>query len=280
LKAETSFLDVSGLPVHHRPRQWAAVWSRELPDWKEQLAGVIENFSSHREHLLFFRADDVGAGGRAFEVLCELFRHHGVPLNMAVVPAWLSRTRIDQLFGTTPPGEPYWSWHQHGWRHVNWQRKGKKSEFGQERPFEKQWKDIWKRKKKMVSVFGDRFTPVFTPPWNRLSAATVKILHELGFQAASLTDPFPKSCKTPHHLKNFRVRLDLHTRKAKDGAADYRTLLDEISALADKREPWGMMIHHQKMTRFAFEFLHQLLYLFREKSGVRFLKFEDMLNKT
>lgn len=264
------------LSSHYRPRQRAAVWQKAPSDWTQQLAETIEKASAVHKPILFFRADDIGAGGQAFETLCRLFRHHQVPLGMAVVPAWLSDTRIDQLFRIAPLEEPLWGWHQHGWRHVNWQRAGKKSEFGKQRPFEKQWRDLWQGRQKMVEIFGDYFVPVFTPPWNRLSLSTIKILQELDFRGVSLTDPLPRGSKTPVELINLRIQLDLHTRKARDGVSDYRVLLEELTSLLEKKEPSGIMIHHQRMTLFAFEFLNELLRLLKQTEA-RFLSFEELL---
>lgn len=198
---------------------------------------------------------------------------------MSVVPAWLSATRQKQLFCSAPLEESLWSWHQHGWRHVNWQRTGKKSEFGEQRPFEKQWRDIWRGRQKMLEIFGDQLVPVFTPPWNRLSPSTIRILQELDFKGVSTAGPLPRGLKPPVGLKNFRIQLDLHTRKERDSARDFQNLLRELTSLASKREPCGIMIHHQRMTLFAFEFLHQLLLLLKDQAQVQFLSFEEMLEK-
>jgi hypothetical protein len=198
---------------------------------------------------------------------------------MAVVPAWLSTVRRDQLFRSAPLEERLWGWHQHGWRHVNWQRVGKKSEFGEQRPLEKQWRDIYQGQQKMKEIFGDYLVPVFTPPWNRLSLSTVKILQELDFRGVSLASPLPRGVKSPMGFKNIRIQLDLHTRKEKDGAADFDILLEELTGLWSKREPLGIMIHHHRMTYFAFEFLDELLSILKNRAKSRFLAFQEMLDQ-
>lgn len=268
-----------GLPEHYRPRQCAAIWQTPQADWRNQLEAAIEKGLGNHTSVIFFRADDIGAGGRAFEAICKIFRSHGVPLDMAVVPAWLSSARRGQLFEVAPLDEPLWGWHQHGWRHVNWQRIGKKSEFGEQRPFEKQWRDISQGRQKMQDIFGDRFIEVFTPPWNRMSHATLKILQQLDFKGVSLAGPLPRGVKTPAGLKKLRVHIDLHTRKSKDAIADFRDLLEELSNLLGKREPGGIMIHHHRMTSFAFEFLNELLYLLKNHPGVHLQGFTEILER-
>jgi hypothetical protein len=266
-----------GLPKHYRPRQWSTLWEEAPRDWRHHLASALEcDLGNHRPNL-FFRADDIGAGGRPFQALCRLFRDHHIPLAMAVVPAWLTDIRTKQLFAAAPIDEPLWGWHQHGWRHVNSQRTGEKSEFGEQRPAEKQWRDICMGLKKMNEIFGERLLPVFTPPWNRLPTATLRILQELGFKAVSMTKPFPSNMKASIGLKNLRIQIDLHTRKAKDGHADFLSLLGELSGLMNKKEPVGIMLHHQRMTLFAFEFLNELLGVLKQNVGAQFLSFADLL---
>jgi hypothetical protein len=278
LNASRSTAQDFGLPAHYRPRQWSAVWDQPPIDWRIQLAEALERIPSSHAPAFFFRADDIGAGGQAFRSLCQLFRHHRAPLAMAVIPAWLSAIRTEQLFAAAPLEEPLWGWHQHGWRHANWQQTGKKSEFGEERPVEKQWSDICRGLKKMTEIFGNRLTPVFTPPWNRLPSNTLRILQELDFQAVSTAGALPRISKSASGLKNLRIHLDLHTRKEKDGNADFLNLLSELSALmARKGAPAGIMLHHQRMTPFAFEFLDELLHLLKHQVRSQVLSFAELL---
>lgn len=266
-----------GLPKHYRPRQWSTLWEEAPSEWRKHLASALECDFGNQRPSVFFRADDIGAGGRAFQALCRLFRDHEIPLAMAVVPAWLTDIRARQLFAAAPLDEPLWGWHQHGWRHVNCQLTGEKSEFGEQRPAEKQWRDISLGLEKMNGIFGDRHLPVFTPPWNRLPIATLKILQKLDFKAVSMTKPIPSAMKTGIGLKNLRIHIDLHTRKAKDGCADFLNLLGEFSSLMTRKEPLGIMLHHQRMTLFAFEFLDELLKLLKHSVGAQLLSFSDLL---
>jgi peptidoglycan/xylan/chitin deacetylase (PgdA/CDA1 family) len=266
------------LPDHYRPRRSSIIWQSPPPGWQERLLEAVERTPSNHSPNIFFRADDIGAGGCAFEALCNLFRDHDIPLAMSVVPAWLSAVRQRKLFECAPLDEALWGWHQHGWRHVNWQRSGKKSEFGEHRPLEKQWRDIWQGREKMLRVFHDHLLPVFTPPWNRLSGSTLKILQQLGFKAVSIPKPLPRGMKTPAGLKNLRVQLDLHTRKGVDASTDFQNLLAELVSLLARKEPSGIVIHHQRMTAFALEFIDELLRLLRNRGNVAFMSFQEILD--
>ncbi|MEM5786556.1 MAG: hypothetical protein AAGU11_04510, partial [Syntrophobacteraceae bacterium] len=192
-----------GLSSSYMPRQFSAVWKTPPRDWRDQFERAVAAISRHATPPIFFRADDIGAAGQAFDALCGMFRNHQVPLALAVVPAWLSGARQERLFAAASIDEDLWGWHQHGWRHVNRQGSGKKSEFGEDRPLERQMADILQGRKKMEALFGPHFLPVFTPPWNRFSAATLKALRTLGFRGISTAGQLPPGVKLPGGLGNF-----------------------------------------------------------------------------
>jgi peptidoglycan/xylan/chitin deacetylase (PgdA/CDA1 family) len=226
---------------------------------------------------IFFRADDIGAASKAFEALCRLFRFYGVPLAMAVIPAWLSDTRLEKVFRAAPVAEDLWNWHQHGWRHINWQKEGARSECGPDRAPERLYDDLLQGRTKMERIFGPNFVPVFTPPWNHFSTAALKALRKLDFKGISATAPFPPGVKSLYGIKHFPTRLDLHARKVKDPASDFALLIDQFSGLSKMKGPTGIIIHHQQMTPFAFEFLDQMLYNLKYVIGARFSSFKEML---
>ncbi len=263
------------------PRQCANIWlSPPSKNWRRELADALRQGIESHIPRFYFRADAIGAGGRPFEALCTLFRKHEVPLAMAVVPAWLSASRCNNLFEVAPLDEPLWNWHQHGWRHVDWQKTGKKSEFGAERSYEKQLRDISLGKEKMNSIFAPHLLPVFTPPWNHLSSTTIEVVRDLNFKGVSMMGPFPRGIRPGNELKNLRVQIVLHTRKRKHGQDDFRFLCEELTSWIGRREPVGVVLHHQHMNGFAFEFLDELLHLLKHQVGARLLSFREILEKS
>ena len=126
--------DVLGLDASYMPRRYSPVWKAPLPGWKEVLDEASARMASAVLPPIFFRADNIGVASKAFDALCRLFRFYRVPLAMAVIPAWLSETRQEKVFRAAFVDEDLWNWHQHGWRHINWQKEGAKSEFGSDGP--------------------------------------------------------------------------------------------------------------------------------------------------
>ncbi len=269
--------DVLGLDASYMPRRYSPVWKAPLPGWKEMLDEASAKMASAVLPPIFFRADDIGAASKAFDALCRLFRFYRIPLAMAVIPAWLSETWQEKVFRSAPVDEDLWNWHQHGWRHINWQKEGVRSEFGSERTPERQYEDILQGRTKMERIFGLNFVPVFTPPWNRFSTATLGALRKLDFKGISATAPFPPGVKSLYGIKHLPTRLDLFTRKAINPAGDFALLIDRFSGLSKMKGLTGIIIHHQQMTPFAFEFLDRMLYNLRYVIGARFSSFKEIL---
>lgn len=267
-----------GLSGSYSPRQCSPLWKNPPTSWRADLDSAAASLGGEQLPPIVFRADDIGVSGQAFVGLCKLFRHYQIPLAMAVVPAWLSNARQDRLFNAAPMDEELWSWHQHGWRHVNWQRSGRKCEFGADRSQDRQYEDILQGRQKMERIFGRYFVPVFTPPWGSLSVATFKILHKLRFRGISLAAPLPPGVKLPVHFHCLPGRLVLHARRPKSPEEDLADLLREFSALSKHTGPSTIIIHHQRMTSFAFEFLDHLLYNLKYVIKARFISLQEMFD--
>lgn len=273
-------VEFPGLNSICMPRLYSPVWKSPLQGWRDMIDRVSENMASATLPPIFFRADDIGAPSKAFDTLCGVFRSHEIPLAMAVIPAWLSEARQEQLFQAAPMDEKLWSWHQHGWRHLNWQKNGRKSEFGSDRNSDCQYEDILRGSTKMERVFGPCFIRVFTAPWNCLSITAMKSLRKLNFKGISTTDTLSPGLRRCHGMLNMPVRIDLHTRDGIDAAADFSLLLEQFSNLSKARGPTGIVIHHQRMTPFAFQFLDRMLYNLRHVVKAQFCSFREMLDSS
>ena len=120
--------------------------------------------------LVFFRADDIGIPSLRFQQLIECFKRHRIPLCLATVPAWLTEKRLKELYLLTEKNNPQWYWHQHGQVHRNFEKSGKKQEFGPARTKDEVRSGLTKGRERLEMLLDTDFHPVFTPPWNRCSA--------------------------------------------------------------------------------------------------------------
>jgi peptidoglycan/xylan/chitin deacetylase (PgdA/CDA1 family) len=221
------------------------------------LARAAEARSGGPPATVWFRADDIGVPGRRFQRMLATFAAHGVPLALALVPAWLTPPRWKALRRQGREGAHLWGWHQHGWRHRNHEPEGKQQEFGPARGAADLQSDLGRGRRRLEALLGDAFLPLFTPPWNRCSKEALAQLQALDFRAVSRSSgakPPP-----PEGLIDLTVNVDLHTRKATRAKADWAALLDELETALSGG--WcGIMLHHQRMNGAAFDFLDILLH--------------------
>jgi peptidoglycan/xylan/chitin deacetylase (PgdA/CDA1 family) len=235
---------------------------------------AVAGFKNSEAGLIYFRADDVGVPGRQFNRLMELFSSYRAPLSLAVVPAWLTRRRWETFQSKTLRSSPLWCWHQHGWRHVNHETGARKQEFGSGRQSFAIKSDLLKGRQRLQNILGNRFYPVFTPPWNRCNLNTLELLKQLGYLAVSRDcGALPRSSAA---LPDYCMHIDLHTRKAPDPASGwdrlFRALTEDISA-----GRCGIMLHHQKMNAVAFDFLEIFLKALKKSKKIQLVNFKDLI---
>ncbi|CCO24702.1 polysaccharide deacetylase family protein [Maridesulfovibrio hydrothermalis] len=253
--------------------------------WKNNISTLIESFDKWWNNLekiipesgcdVFFRADDIGYPGRQFSEMIEVFKSNETPLSLAVVPAWINEKRTKSLIDTLGPDLQLWCLHQHGYRHINCEKKGKKYEFGPSRDKEKIAAELTRGQQKLSRLLGKNFCPFFTPPWNRCTSEAMSCLADLGFIAISRSinvSPCPLD-----NLPDLPINIDLHTIKEKNPASGIAILKTQIEN-AVKNDYAGFMLHHQRMNKTSLLFLDFLLKKIRSTPGFRINDIREMLS--
>jgi peptidoglycan/xylan/chitin deacetylase (PgdA/CDA1 family) len=258
----------------------AAVWQHIPADIHRRLHHcldqVVTELSQGDGSVVFFRADDVAVPGRKFAKLVDVFGKHQVPLTLAVVPAWLTETRWQRLIELCRGDHALWCWIQHGWLHRNHEPQGKRVEFGPSRSFSRKRKDLQTGFQRLNRLLGDSFTPAFTPPWNRCDSETLKALKELGYQALSRN--LGAQPPAPAALTEYPVSVDLHTRKEKDGESGWQNFFKELRDSLGNGF-CGIMIHHRRMNKAAFDFLEVLLSELKRRNLPRLVHVDTLLRE-
>jgi peptidoglycan/xylan/chitin deacetylase (PgdA/CDA1 family) len=186
---------------------------------------------------VFFRDDDAGWDDARLYALLDLFDRHALPVDLAVIPRAVSGGLARNLRARGV------ALHQHGFAHVSHEREGRSCEFGASRRPADIRRDILAGRALLRDLFGDVPLPIFTPPWNRCSAATGAELERLGIvlsrerRAPSLGVPglAELSIDVDWGAKRRGVRL---TRDAVAGR-----LVDAITGGG----PVGILFHHAAM---------------------------------
>ena len=251
------------------------LWQRLPADWALQLKTCLAGADRSRKEVtaIFFRADDVAVPGRQMARLLEIFTRQATPLALAVVPAWLTAPRWQALRRMAGSRPDLWCWHQHGWRHWNHEPSGKKQEFGPARSREALARDLRGGRRRLETLMGSAFTPIFTPPWNRCSEITLALLGEMGYNAVSRSRG--SQPPSPPGLADHAVDVDLHTDRSPTADAGWQRLMDALRRGLD-RPSCGIMIHHQRMNAAAFDFLETLLETLRRHPGLTVADLRDL----
>lgn len=176
----------------------------------------------------FFRDDDAGWRDDRLRALLDLFDRHELPVDLAVIPRALTPGLARELQGRAV--------HQHGLAHVNHEPEGRKCEFGPSRSREDQLRDIAEGREILRAQL--EVQPIFTPPWNRCTAATGEALAELGF--AVLSRESRAGPLGTDGLREIPVHVDL-ARLSPEQAGE------RLAAAIAAGGPVGVMFHHAVM---------------------------------
>ncbi len=190
----------------------------------------------------YFRDDDAGWDDPGLFDLLDLFRQYDVPVDLAVIPIYLNQELAAQLLMRIYKHGQQIGLHQHGYSHANHQAVGRKSEFGIMRLPEQQKNDIETGQHLLKDYFLDYLQPIFTPPWNRCTQATVDALESCGFQ--SLSRDSSASPLQINKLQEIPVHIDWFGKR-KGVRYDFQVLGKQMSEHIKQHNSIGIMLHHQ-----------------------------------
>ncbi|MBU0972170.1 MAG: polysaccharide deacetylase family protein [Proteobacteria bacterium] len=262
-------------PVAASPLIYRSMKDRVPLEIRKHLGEVLDRGRENaKETRLYFRADDMGVPGKKAFLLMEMFKANGVPLNLALVPAWLTQQRWEAIRPFARKAGSLFSWHQHGWRHVNHESVGKKQEFGLSRKIQDIKRELIQGTHRLTSLVGKRYCPVFTPPWNRCDKRTLALVAALGFYAVSRD--FGCIPPSPAGLRDFPVHVDLHTRKDESPARGWEGLFNDLAAGLESGQ-CGIMVHHARMDGPAFVFLEYLIEEIQKNSWIIPVTFDQLI---
>lgn len=244
-----------------------------------QLRDTLDQLQTQgRQINLFFRDDDVEEDEPTLRELLATFRRFAAPINLEIIPARLTPEAIRLLqdaYARQPELPELIELNQHGWQHVNHEPEGRKCEFGVSRSFEEQFTDIARGREVLQNAFGEAFSPVFTPPWNRCTEDTHRALDQLGFQV--LSKLHGKQTVAGYNFRELSVTLDLFQWKNGATIKSPEQFIGELTAQLRELDTVGVMLHHKVMDESAFALIAELLNALRHSDAIRFHSFQSLL---
>ncbi|PCH66220.1 MAG: polysaccharide deacetylase [Rhodobacteraceae bacterium] len=196
---------------------------------------------------IWWRDDDAIAPSPALERLDALAAKHGLPVHLAVIPQGATQV-LAAYVRATPNLIPV----VHGWAHASHALQGaKKAEYPDTRNAAEMADEAAQSLTRLSALFGPDLSPMFAPPWNRISPRLVADLAGLGYSALSTFTPRDAAFAAPG-LAQVNTHLDPISWKSGRGlvAPDIliahlvRQLADRREGRADAGEPYGILTHH------------------------------------
>jgi len=249
------------------PVAWRAL-AVELLAWQER----------GRAATIWWRDDDVGRPDPAFERLLGLAGSTAVPLGLAVVPTWLSAEVAAAMRATSAPVITL----QHGFAHANHETTAqpgesrvRPAECGAARPAPTVLAEVVDGGMRLRAALGERWLPVFVPPWNRIAPGVLAGLPRAGYRGVSAFGPRPAGRPTPGllHLNCHvdpiawrRARRFVGAAAALEGLRAH--LADRREGRVDPEEPTGLLTHHRDMSPALWAFLEELFGRVTQHPGV------------
>ncbi|MET0384283.1 MAG: polysaccharide deacetylase family protein [Burkholderiaceae bacterium] len=223
---------------------------------------------------LWWRDDDLIADSPALRTMADMAERNGVPVLVAVIPAQATATLAQETAAMA-----LLSFCQHGYDHRNHEPAGAPpSEFGAARPLDALTADLQAGRDGMAALFGDRFMPVFVPPWNRLRLDAMPVLKGLGLRGVS---QYPgEAAAAPAVLPVVNAHVDILQWSPRPPIACHPTAvlvqrlvahLRDSRAQAEPAAPVGVLTHHRPMLDDAWTFMQRLIDVSRSYNCVRWM---------
>jgi hypothetical protein len=241
--------------------------------WLRPLRDVLD--AAPEPVTLFFRDDDAGWRDDRLLELLDIFARREVPIDLAAIPLDMSPALAETLVaraGVQPLGI-----HQHGYSHASHEVEGRRCEFGPSRPAAAQRADIADGRRRLSELLGPALLSIFTPPWNRCTAATGACLAELGI--AVLSRDRTAEALELDGLRELPVQVDWFAKR-KGVALDRAAVGEQLGARAGEPAPLGVMLHHAEMDTEDMTAMDELLELICAHERARCLSMTAVLEET
>jgi peptidoglycan/xylan/chitin deacetylase (PgdA/CDA1 family) len=245
-----------------------------VSDWLRPLRAALD--AAPEPVTFFFRDDDAGWRDDRLVALLDVFAEHAVPIDLAAIPLALSDDLARALIRRSERTQPL-GIHQHGYAHVSHQREGRKCEFGPDRAAEAQRIDIEDGQRRLRALLGPALAPMFTPPWNRCTAATGAALVELGIGVLSrdhTAEPLGLD-----GLRELPVQVDWFAKR-KGVPLGRAAVGEQMAARAGEPAPLGVMLHHAEMDTEDLTAMDELLDVICAHERARCLSMAAVLEET
>ncbi len=235
----------------------------ELNRWRD--AGKTVTF--------WLRDDDAIVPTAALDQLLDVTGRYRIPVTLAVIPAGTGAALADRLKEVSHAAVAV-----HGWAHINHAAEGRKKQElgGPARQPETVLAELADGYALLADLFGNRFTPLLVPPWNRIDAGLLSSLGEIGFAALSVY-----GAEKPAPIRMVNTHVDVMDWHGTRGGRDHGALVGETVArlkhVFAHGGTVGILTHHLVHDQTVWDFLETLFAVTAHHPACRWASVTDIL---
>ncbi|MFN4011530.1 MAG: polysaccharide deacetylase family protein [Pannonibacter sp.] len=246
----------------------------DLAAFRAHLTAHLDWFAERGTKVRFWwRDDDAIAPTPALERLLAAANAHDVDVGLAVIPKTATQALADRL-----RDEPHAVVLQHGWQHLNHQRKDlgeKAAEFGDRRAPEEALAELVAGRERLEALFPAAFVPAFVPPWNRIAPPLARQLADAGLKGLST---FTWETLIPAQVQ---THLDIIKWKKDRRFIGWASASERLELQFQRRrntggEPLGILTHHLDHDAGCEAFVEEFLAIAAHHPGAAWPRIADL----
>jgi len=246
--------------------------------FEQRLAAALDHRGVQGNAVRFWwRDDDAVRYGPSVQRLFQATA--GAPLSLAVIPE-SAQTDLAEAVADEPDVTVF----QHGWAHVNHAPRGQGLgawELDGFRPAAQVLEEMREGKSRLEGLFGDRFTPVMVPPWNRVHTALLPGLAATGFVGISAMST-DVSFEPVARMRQIDCRFDVLRWKTGARFAGWRKAADALVAVLmdPQSDPIvGINTHHHVTDRAGWAFIECLNRVVAEHAAAEWVRPDQLFTQ-
>lgn len=231
----------------------------------------LNNVLKNKKVNFWFRDDDVGLANEKLKEMLYYFNKRNINVLLAAIPSKVNIFTKEALskFNNYLVG-------QHGYSHIN-HSNIELAEFTINRDTSVVKNEIELGNNILEELFGEKYIKVFIPPWFEIDDNTHKIINELKYTALS---NYWSNNKNKFGMNEINCQVDLINWENTwtFGGEEFvlNQLIKEISNCNDEYVNIGILLHHERMGKIAYQFLDYFLDFIEEKANI--VDFDILLN--
>lgn len=213
---------------------------------------------------VIIRCDDfITSKDKSFMNVFDICERERVFSDVAVIPLPFKKNRKKTVSDVS--SYKFLRFHQHGYKHANAEKNQQPIEFTTNMPIKELKATLFDGREILLDSLGDKFDPIYTPPWNRYGKNTINALDSLGFKILSAA----KYCdyKMPTAVKFIGTNADAIIAYRPLLHASFDQIMKRIISAFEMHGYVSILVHPNKMQKAQIALFNKVI-KFLKNAGI------------